>query len=249
MQVASLEQTHIVSPAILNTFRAGFSRAAFNLDSSLLASFPASLSFVDGAGPGGIVVGGGTTTTGLAAITSAGPSNAAGVWNRRNLYTFSDGVRMNRGKHQLSFGVWFQRIEDNEDTASRQLGVASFTSLTTFLQGTASTFQVVPAPNELGWRSLFGAWYFSDTVKLRPNLTLQAGIRHEFTTGWNEESGRAANYLTGANGVLETNPRVGGSAFTVNNAKRLLGPRVGLAWDPSGNGRPPFGPGSASIIR
>jgi hypothetical protein len=237
MQVASLEETHIVSPAMLNTFRAGSSRAAFDLDSSLLASFPASLSFVEGAGPGGIVVGGGTTTTGLAAITSAGPNNAAGVWNRRNLYTFSDAVQMNRGKHQLSFGVWFQRIRDNEDSASRQLGQASFTSLTTFLQGTASAFQVVPAPNELGWRSFFGAWYFSDTIKLRPNLTLQAGIRHEFTTGWNEESGRAANYLTDANGVLETNPRVGGSAFTENNAKRLLSPRVGLAWDPFGNGR------------
>ena len=237
MQVASVEETHIVSPAILNTFRAGFSRAAFNLDSSPLASFPASLSFIDGGGPGGIVVGGGTTTTGLAAITSAGPNNAAGVWNRRNLYTFSDGVRMNRGKQQIGFGVWFQRIEDNEDTASRRLGVASFNSLTTFLEGTASTFQVVPAPNELGWRSLFGAWYFSDTIKLRPNLTLQTGIRHEFTTGWNEESGRAANYTTGANGILETNPCVGGAAFSRNNAKRLLGPRVGLAWDPSGNGR------------
>ena len=237
MQVASLEETHIVSPAILNTFRAGFSRAGFNLDSSPLASFPSSLSFVAGGGPGGIIVGGGTTTTGLAAIASAGPNNAAGVWNRRNLHTFSDGVRMIRGKHQIGFGVWFQRIEDNEDTASRRLGVASFTSLTTLLEGTASTFQVVPAPNELGWRSLFGAWYFSDTIKLRPNLTLRAGIRHEFTTGWNEESGRAANYLTGADGVLETNPRVGGAAFTENRAKRLIGPRVGLAWDPSGNGK------------
>ena len=48
-------------------------------------------------------------------------------------------------------------MQDNEDTASRQLGQASFTSLTTFLQGTLSSFQVVPNPNELGWRSLFGA--------------------------------------------------------------------------------------------
>ena len=102
MQVASLEETHIVSPAILNTFRAGFSRAAFNLGSSPLASFPPSLSFVDGAGPGGIVVGGGATTTGLAAITSAGPNNAAGVWNRRNLYTLSDGVRKVPGAEQAS---------------------------------------------------------------------------------------------------------------------------------------------------
>ncbi len=128
-------------------------------------------------------------------------------------------------------------MQDNEDTASRQLGVATFASLTTFLQGTVTTFQVVPDANELGWRSLFGAWYAQDAIKLRRNLTLQVGIRHEFTTGYNEESGRAANYITDGNGVLETNPRVANSAFTQNNAKLLFAPRIGLAWDPFGNGK------------
>ncbi len=236
MQVASIEETHVFSPQMLNTLRVGFSRAAFNLDSALLTTIPQSLSFVNGLGPGGIVVGGGVTTTGLATITSAGPNNAAGVWNRRNLFTVTDGFQINRGRHQFSFGVWLQRMQDNEDTASRQLGVATFTSLTTLLQGTVSTFQVVPDANELGWRSLFGAWYAEDSIKLRHNLTLEVGIRHEFTTGYNEESGRAANYLT-ANGVLETNPRVASSAFTENNAKLLLAPRIGLAWDVFGNGK------------
>jgi len=236
MQVASLQETDIISPRILNTFRAGFSRAAFNLDSALLASFPQNLSFVTGAGPGGIVIGGGATTTGIAAITAAGPNNAAGVRNRRNLTTFADDVQVDKRVHQISFGVWFQRIQDNEDTASRQLGQATFTSLLTFLQGTVSTFQVVPYANELGWRSLFGAWYFEDAIKLRRNLTVRVGIRHEFTTGWNEESGRAANYITDSSGVLITAPRVGNSEFTQNNAKRLFSPRVALAWDPFGNG-------------
>ncbi len=237
MQVASLQETHVFSPNMLNTFLFGFSRAAFSLDSTLLSSFPSSLDFVTGQGPGGIVVGGGNTTTGLAAITSAGPNNAAGVWNRRNLFTVADSVQVNKGIHQLSFGVWFQRMQDNEDTASRQLGVATFGSLTTFLQGTVTTFQVVPDANELGWRSLFGAWYVDDAVKLRRNLTIRFGLRQEFTTGWNEESGRAANYLTDANGVLMTNPRVSSGAFTQNNAKLLFAPRVGIAWDPFGNGK------------
>jgi Carboxypeptidase regulatory-like domain/TonB-dependent Receptor Plug Domain len=237
MQVASIEETHVFSPRILNTFRFGFSRAAFSLDSTLLSTFPSSLDFVTGQGPGGIVVGGGATTTGLATITSAGPNNAAGVWNRRNLFTVTDSFQINKGRHQFSFGVWLQRMQDNEDTASRQLGVATFASLATFLQGTVTTFQVVPDANELGWRSLFGAWYAEDTIKLRHNLTLQLGIRHEFTTGYNEESGRAANYITDGNGVLETNPRVANSAFTQNNAKLLFAPRIGLAWDTFGNGK------------
>src|SRR5207247_1013213 len=39
------------------------------------------------------------------------------------------------------------------------------------------------------------------------------------------------------NGVLLTDPAVGKSAFTKNNAKWLLGPRAALAWDPFGKGK------------
>jgi hypothetical protein len=236
-QIGSVQETHILSPSILNTLRIGFSRAAFNYDSDPLATFPHSLDFVTGGGPGGIVIGGGTTTTGLAAITSAGPNNAANVWNRRNLFTESDTVEIVKGIHQISYGVWLQRLQDNENTASRRLGQATFSTLTTFLQGTVSTFQDVPAPNELGWRSFFGAWFVQDTIHLRRNFTVELGLRQEFTNGWNERSGRAANYVTDANGVLVTTPFTGNSEFTKNNATKLFSPRVGLAWDVSGDGK------------
>ena len=237
MQVLSLNETHVFSPEMLNTATIGFSRASFALASVPLANFPAGLSFVTGEGPGGIVVGGGATTTANGSITSAGPNNAAGVSNHRNLFTYQDTLRVIHGIHQISIGAWFQRIQDNEDSASRQLGQATFTSLTTFLQAKVSNFQVVPLHTELGWRSLFGAWFVEDSIRLRHNLTLQAGIRHEFTTGWTEAYGRAANYFTDANGVLITSPSLGNSVFSRNNAKWLFSPRVGLAWDVFGNGK------------
>jgi len=242
MQVASLQETHTFSPDLVDTARLGFSRAGFNLDSSLLASFPANLDFVTGAGPGGITVGGGvSTTSGNGTITAAGPNNAAGVWNRRNLFTYADDVNLTKGIHQLAFGVWFQNLEDNEDSASRQAGVAAFSSLTTLLQGTISgtgaSFQVVPTANEIGWRSFFGAWYVDDTIKVTQRLTLEAGLRDEFTTGWNAVQHRAANYVTDSTGVLVTNPVVGSSVFTTNNATKLFSPRVSLAYDPFGNGK------------
>ncbi len=239
MQVLSLNETHVVSPSILNTATVGFSRASFALVSVPLTTIPANLSFVTGLGPGGIVVGGGATTTANGTITSAGPNNAAGVDNHRNLFTYQDDLRISRGMHQLSMGVWFQRLQDNEDSASRQLGQATFATLTSFLQGTIGNtpFQVVPQHTELGWRSLYGAWYIEDAIHVRRNLTIEAGLRQEFSTGWNESQGRAANYITNAQGILQTTPIVGNSAFTSNNAVRLFSPRVGLAWDVFGNGK------------
>jgi hypothetical protein len=236
-QVASVEETHVLSPLLLNTFRAGFSRSGFNYDSFSTVSFPADLSFVSGFGPGGITVGGAQTTTGSGALTGAGPSNNANVWNRRNLFTFSDSVSYNKGKHHVTAGVWLQRLQDNENTASRQLGIATFGSLNAFLQGTLTNFQVVPSASTLGFRSLFGAWYVDETIKLRRNLTVQLGLRHEFTTGWNEVAGRASNYITDGNGVLLATPHTGDSLFTQNNAKRLFAPRASVAWDPFGKGQ------------
>ena len=237
-------------PASSIPSRAGFSRAAFNFDSPLLTDFPSNLNFVTGnGGPGGIVIGGGVTTTGASAITSAGPNNAANVWNRRNLFTYQDDLQITKGKHQISAGVWFQRVQDNEDTASRQLGQASFTSLTTFLQGTTSSFQVVPDPTELGWRSFFGAWYIEDDIRLRRNLTLRVGLRDEFTTGWNEAQDRAANYIPippacckpRRSSAIPSSPEQRDAP--VRPARR---PRLGSF---SATARPPSAPASASIIR
>ncbi len=66
---------------------------------------------------------------------------------------------------------------------------------------------------------------------MNPKLTLSLGFRGEFSTGWNEAHGRAANY-TFTNGVISNQPHIGHSAFTENNAKFLPQPRIGLAWNP-----------------
>ena len=150
MQVLSLNETHVFSPEMLNTATIGFSRASFALASVPPANFPAGLSFVTGEGPGGIVVGGGATTTANGSITSAGPNNAAGVSNHRNLFTYQDTLRVIHGIHQISIGAWFQRIQDNEDSASRQLGQATFTSLTTFPAGKGQQLSSCAAAHGIG---------------------------------------------------------------------------------------------------
>ena len=161
----------------------------------------------------------------------AGSNNGSDLTVARNLLTLEDRVTLTRGRHEFNFGVWFQPFQSNETLALSQFGQATFTSLATFEQGTVATFLYDPAPTEMGWRSLFGAWYAEDVVRLASNFTLSLGFRDEFTTGWNEAHGRAANY-TFTNGVISAQPQIGNSIFTVNNAKFLPQPRIGLAWSP-----------------
>src|SRR6266436_4337296 len=230
-QVISAEETHVFSPKLLNTARIGFSRAGYFFTGKPTPGTPAANvpGLLVGHPVGAVVVGGSAASNPQAQLGLAGSNNGSNLRIARNLYTYEDHVTLTRGRHQLSFGAWFQRFQSNENIALSQFGQATFTSLQTFLQGTASTFLFDPASTAMNWRSLFGAFYAEDVVRLNPKLSLSLGFRAELSTGWNEAHGRAANY-TFTNGVISTQPHIGDSLFTVNNAKFLLQPRIGIAW-------------------
>ncbi len=233
-QVASIEETHIFSAALLNTARAGFSRAGYFFTGEPTPGTPAAAlpGFLTGLPLGAIVVGGSAASNPTAQIGLAGSNNGSNLHLARNLFTGEDRVSFTRGRHQVSVGAWLQRLRSNEELALSQYGQATFTSLQTFLQGAIATFLYDPAPTPLGWRSWFGAFYAEDAIRLRPNLTVSLGFRDEFTSGWNEAHGRAATY-TFTGGVISTQPTIASSAFTVNNGKFLPQPRLGMAWSPT----------------
>ena len=232
-QVVSLEETHVFSSALVNSARVGFSRAGYFFTGEPTPGTPAENvpGFLIGHPVGAVVVGGSAASNPQAQLGLAGSNNGSNLSIARNLYTFEDHINLTRGRHQLEFGAWFQRFQSNETIALSQFGQATFTSLQTFLQGTISSFLFDPSPTEMNWRSLLGAWYAQDTIRISPRLTATLGFRDEFTTGWNEAHGRASNY-TFTNGVISTDPHVGNSFFTANNAKFLPQPRIGMAWSP-----------------
>jgi hypothetical protein len=232
-QVLSLQEQHTFSANILNTARIGFSRANYGFQGDVPVDIPG---WVAGAPIGAIVIGGGTASNGASQISTAGANTSSNALQARSLFTYDDHIYISHGAHQLEAGVWFQQIRSNDNLAQDQYGQASFSSLSSFLAGTIATCTVVPSPTELGWRSLEGAGFVQDNIKLLPNLQLRLGFRFESTNGWNEAYGRASNYLfTG--GVIQTNPTIGNSAFSVNRARFLPEPRVGLAWDPFGKSK------------
>lgn len=233
-QVASIQEQHVISPSLLNTARFGYSRASFFFTGIVpVSGVPG---WVSGDPVGAIVISGSTASNGASSITTAGANVGSNNRTARNLFTEDDHIFWSKGRQQIEAGGLLERVQANDLLAQDQYGQASFSTLTTFLQGTVATFTLVPAPTALGWRSFEGAGFFEDTIKITPRFELRAGFRSESTNGWNESQGRAANYAI-VNGVLQTTPVVGNSALSANRAKFLPNPRLGFAWDVWGNGK------------
>lgn len=235
-QVATLDEAHVFSPTLLNTARVGYSRASYFFTGQPTPGTPAASlpGFLTGLPVGAIVVGGSAASNPTAQVSLAGSNNGSNLSVHRNIYTYEDRVSLTVGHHQFNFGAWFQQFQSNENLALSQYGQATFTSLQTFLQGTVGTLLFNPSPTPLGWRSLFGALYAEDAIRVNPHLTVSLGFRDEFTTGWNEVHGRASNYVY-SNGVIVTEPQIGDSVFTRNRSKFLPEPRVGIAASPFGD--------------
>ena len=247
-QVLSIEETHVFSPTLLNTARVGFSRAGYyftgeptpGTPAATVSPFLSGLPFV-----GAVVVGGSAASNPAAQIALAGSNNGSNLDLHRNLFTYEDQAAWTKGRHQFKFGAWFQRFQSNENIALSQYGQATFPNLTDFLEGNFNTvsggvttatgsFLIDPASTPLSWRSLFGAFYAEDVIRVSPSFTLSLGFRDEYSTGWNEAYGRASNY-TFTNGVINTQPQIGSRIFTNNNAWFLPQPRIGVAWSPIGS--------------
>ena len=233
-QVLSLGEIHVVSPNVVNNFTAGYSRAWYRFQYSVTVAPAGVTPFLSGKPIGQLNIGGAQQG---GAITSAGsgPNSGHDQLEITNIFTYSDQLHITKGIHSLSIGGWAERLQNNSFNGN--YGNMNFSDLSSFLQGRPSTLSINPAAVVIPWRVWMGAWFVQDSIKLRSNLTLSVGLRHEFTNGWNAISNRAANFIQGPGGVLETNVHVGNQLILKNRATKLFGPRAALAWDPFGKGR------------
>ena len=233
------QETHIFSPTVVNTATFGWSRAWANQDAVPDEPFPDSLLFLKGgdrSNPGALIIGGGTSTAQASTFTSANGQNP--INSSRQNFTGSNDLRLTKGRHNLSMGVWFQSVQQGVfSSVQNNAGTLTYPTLLAMLQDRPTQLQAAPGPVPLNFRTTEAAWYFQDEFKLRTNLTMRLGLRDEMTTGWNEVNGRSANYTYDRAGFILTQPYVGRSSLTENNAIALWQPRVGLAWDPTGTGR------------
>lgn len=225
-QYLTLEHQHLFSSAVLNTVRGGINRSVSLADNVRTIDIPPSLSWIPGE-PFGFF-----TIQGLV-------SEAAGDYrlprnDYLNNFQFGDTLFLTRGVHAAKIGFQGQYIQFNQDTTSQRGGIVTFSNLASFLQGQPSSVDfAVPGlvdPIRKYRQSLFGL-FLQDDVRIRPNLTLNLGLRYEFITTPTEADGKISNLRHVTDAALTV-----GVPWHSNPSLKNFAPRLGANWDPFGRG-------------
>ena len=229
----ALEESHVFSPSLVNSVRGGFSRVATLVSGNVQAVNPLVTDAALSSEPG---------VAGLAVLTIPGIAGFVGggvgkftfnnfTWNSFQGY---DDAFLTKGVHSIKFGFAFERMQINILFPTNPTGQFSFGTLASFLTNQPSSF-VGGVPGKLTERgirqSLFGG-YVQDDWRIRPNLTLNLGLRYETVTVPIEVQNKLATLPTFTSSL----PHLGSPYFN-NPTKRNFEPRVGFSWDPFRNGK------------
>jgi hypothetical protein len=243
-QSTIIGDTYLFSPATVNAFRAAWNRIAverFNADSYSACDLGVQMYC------------GYLPHQSYFAVTNqftvGVPTGTKGV-SHSNTYQLSDDVTLVRGRHQITLGgnaANYRMVFYGTVYAQNQF---TFPSLGTFLLG-LFTSNAISTPNDLIQGKYFVATYAADTWKVTPKLTVNLGLRWEPFLPPAMKNGaiynfNLANFYAGVKSTVYNNAPAGmtfpgDQGFQGQSGMyphwNLWAPRVGLAYDPKGNGK------------
>lgn len=209
-----------INPTLINEFRAGYRRfiQAFTIPSTLrlpptLDQFP--------------------NFTIDQLNLSFGPQAESPQSTVINSYQVVDQLTKVIGGHNLKGGVDFRWWIAPSNFLPRARGEYTYSNLDSFVR------DLIPDGSNGGLRGVgtgvFAGnqaaiyWFVQDDWKITPRLTLNLGLRYEYATNPRDDKLQALNSIASVPGVIE---------FRVPKTDRNnWGPRIGLAWDPKGDGK------------
>ncbi|HUL17383.1 MAG TPA: TonB-dependent receptor [Terriglobales bacterium] len=165
--------------------------------------------------------------------SNVGPQSLAPQGYTQNVYQLMDDVSYIRGKHTFKFGIEGRNYIAPTNDLPRARGEWDYATLNSFINdlvpdgangalrgaGTGST-----ADN---YHAVY--WFVQDDWKLTPRLTLNLGLRYEWSGVPRDEAKQALNSISDdpSLGIFFRKPK-----SDTNN----FGPHFGFAWDPTGRG-------------
>ena len=226
---------HIFSSSLINNTRVGISRTfagnAIDVDPRNPALTDLAYSFLPGIPFGQIQIGG--ITSGLQGVPSGIGASGTSRYGYTAPQLFND-LSWTKGRHSIRTGFNIERIYHNSMDPQKTNGQWTFDSVKQFLLNIPSQF-LADFPGTDPFRSvrmsMVGA-YIQDDFRLRPNLTINLGVRYEAGTVVTEAHGRMAQlrYLTDPKVTL-------GTPYYNNPTLKNFAPRAGFAWDPFKDGK------------
>ena len=231
--------TSVLTPTLVNDFRAGFNRFTF----ALVPEEPISLSDV------GATRGNSGQFAGAYRFQVTGAFNINGTVNDDrggafNTFVLGDDVSWTRGNHQFRGGFEGTHYELNRFNNFASRGSVTFSNFTDFLLGRVNSTQGRSGFSTFYFRATDYSGYLLDDWKFTPRLTLNLGVRWEGMSIAHEKFNFLTNFAAHGDGDPgpirfihpEDTPRVGTpgvtrctmlDCFDANN----FAPRVGFAYD------------------
>lgn len=221
-QVATLNEVHIFTPAVVNEARLGFNRIAISFqpgNPQNPATFGLNTGVLYNQGLPQISVSDLSLNFGGPAGFPQGRFGTTGI--------FSDTLSLTRGKHSIKMGGEFRRFIGAN--FSQDTGTINFSTAANFVAGGANSFSVTPT--RVASRVFIGsaAGFVQDSWKLSPRLIAELGFRFEWNGTPADGGHRFVNFLQSNSTLTQVD-----EPYKQNYNYE---PRVGFSWDPFGNGK------------
>jgi hypothetical protein len=213
--LTTFTEYHTFSPTLTNEFRFGYNRLFQNYPAGNF-KFPGLDQFPN------------LTIDELG--LQVGPDPNAPQSQAQNTYQATDNVTWTKGNHTFKFGQDFRRYIAPQSFTQRLRGDYEYSTLETYL------FDIAPdvfGERTLGQPRYYGNQYATysyaqDTWRVRPNLSLNLGLRYEYTTAPYSARTQTLNSIANVPGLITfNNPGVQSNAFA---------PRIGVAYSPGTSG-------------
>jgi Carboxypeptidase regulatory-like domain len=244
---SQISDVFTITPAAVNEFRIGFTRQDVgNQSKDLGANYPQMLGWTY------------AEANMFPNVGIGGPVGATNIGNvlddaiyAQNVFDPSDTLTWIHGRHVLHFGAEVLYLQDN-DTAwgNRNSGGFTFSGVYTssapfgsgglgyadFLLGEVAAWSATNSPIK-AMREIQPQMFVQDDFKVKPNLTVNLGLRYQIQGGWHELQNKLGSFdptvlnpATNTLGAVWFSPSDGRNSIEAPVYNIVL-PRVGFAWN------------------
>lgn len=170
-----------------------------------------------------------------------------------DFYSLRDMATTTAGRHTLTYGAEVSLDKEPQVADEESFGVFSFATstpgstknaLADFVTGKVGTMEQ-DTPYTLLMNSWYAGFFLQDDYRITSRLTLNLGVRYDLSTPYVESNNQEQTFVPGVQstvvpaaplGLLYPGDK-GVNRGIIDVRTHHISPRVGLAWDPFGDGK------------